>query len=182
MYAHIFTSACFKFLQMEVLLGLMSMAIERAIGLLFAPSPVSRRRACLLIAGFWLVSFCFSAPILTGVIPSKPYRFRYLCAVGRSVTCLQAGHGLSVGVRSRTRWSPWSSTAAVCSSCCYASAPSYAANRSGNCHRRRTITRNLFAKRVPSKIILASGVSCSLCSFASSSFRVPTSCSTSLSR
>ncbi|VDM41239.1 unnamed protein product [Toxocara canis] len=74
---------------MELLMGLMIMAVERAITLFFAHRPTfTRARTVATVVALWTISTCFAIPILTPGIPVKPFKSRYLCAVDSNAPIL----------------------------------------------------------------------------------------------
>lgn len=67
------------------LLGIMLMAMERALGLI-GRHLVKPKNFAILSIVFFLASNCFAVPLFMTSFPVRVYHFRYLCAVGRFKT------------------------------------------------------------------------------------------------
>ncbi|VDK45840.1 unnamed protein product [Anisakis simplex] len=84
-----FNAALQQFVHMDLLMGIMIMAIERAITLFFPQlRTFTFARTLYILAALFTMSICFAIPVLTSNIPVKPFRFRYVCAVNSEVPIL----------------------------------------------------------------------------------------------
>ncbi|MCP9260588.1 Melanin-concentrating hormone receptor 2 [Dirofilaria immitis] len=71
-----------QFINMELLMGLMIMAIERSI-ILYFPNQIIFRNCQTLayVVVLWIIGICLAIPVLTHSIPVKPNEFRYNCDI-----------------------------------------------------------------------------------------------------
>lgn len=69
---------------LEMILGIMLMAIDRAVALLDVRE-YNRRltvsRTLVGVCGVWLIGLCYCVPIAIGSVPSDVYLYRYFCAI-----------------------------------------------------------------------------------------------------
>lgn len=77
-------SAVVELCGLEMVLGIMLMAVDRAIALLDVREYNKRltlSRTFVAVIGVWLIGFCYCVPIAIGSVPSEVFLYRYFCAI-----------------------------------------------------------------------------------------------------
>ncbi|CAG9538388.1 unnamed protein product [Cercopithifilaria johnstoni] len=78
-----------QFINLELLMSIMLMAIERSIVLYFPNQLIFKRwRTLAIIIALWTIGICLAVPMLTHNIPVRPFKFRFNCNISRKVPIL----------------------------------------------------------------------------------------------
>ncbi|KAL3998725.1 7 transmembrane receptor (rhodopsin family) protein [Acanthocheilonema viteae] len=78
-----------QFIDIEVLMSMMLMAIERSILSYFPNQLIFKHwRTLAFIIVLWTISICLAIPMLTHHIPVRPFEFRFNCNISRKVPIL----------------------------------------------------------------------------------------------